>query len=266
MLYHFASLMCVDWDHDLLPYWIEHYSRYQFDTHQILLHSPTASERNFQYCESMLSDAGWRYSRVFGGFNNGELRKTTIDSHRADLHDEDVLVTVDSDEFIDIGTFELRDVFNTWDVIGGHLIDRYDKTLHDASPGPLLNQYSLSEPVEERVVDLYPESEGLVARVRRPKVIGAKVWIPVNHIGSHFVEECDRGFRECPEDFPIYHYSWRETAVERIVSKAYNTVQYAWFVGKMFGMSDEVLRDKLSEKIKEYEESTSPLSAGWVHG
>lgn len=266
---HFASLVGAGIDTDLLPFWINHYSKCGFDSYTVYLHSVKGGDEVLIETATLFGKHGWT-ARLAPQerFRNGGLRQKVLNQHLSTLDPRDSLVTADSDEFHDIHPRIYRDMVEEYHCIGGKLVDRYDTTLHDAGIGePLDLQFPLTEPLDEIFDDrakrrVYPEVICTPwPKTSRHKILAARCFMNVNFIGSHHLE-CAGADREIPESIhgfkaaAVKHYSWRSTVFDRMRPKSYYDARHLWCVGKQFSIPDSRLKRLLADDIVEFEKGS----------
>ena len=263
----FAALFRADYDIDILEHWIHHYLNFDFDGYRVYLHVVPENVSVTRDAMLMLMEHGFEVFTVEGDFNNGELRQTCLNSFRCSLEKDDMLITADSDEFHAIDPQTYKSSLIQYDCIAGTLIDRYDTTLHDAVKNiPLPVQY----PIEGQVFDTMMKKHfGVLTQAQRDnlwppvicnKVMASKAKYSVSLGGSHGVV-CNEFEKPVINDvpFPVHHYTWRKSLIERMCGKTYYTAAHIWYVNDYFNNKDipACLNDKINK-----EESIN-MTKGW---
>jgi len=266
MNYHLASVVCTDWDIDLIPHWIRHHAALGLDSYRVWLNSPGEKWDTFRTAHNLFFDAGWTIGHIVGSYTAAEIRSETLGGYQKTLGANEVLVTVDSDEFLMVEGSRLRDMMECgeYEAVAGVLVDRYDHTLHDARPDvPLADQFPFVGDIQQMILAKHPELIPMMKRTVSDKIVASFARIPIDHSGAHPVGHYGPMGEAavCPDIVDIYHYSWRSTALDRVAAKPYNPIHYTWFLGEMFGMTDEELRARLADHIREAE--AAQTAKGW---
>lgn len=280
----FTSLFGVDLDFDLLPFWIEHYKKYQFDEYEIYLHSGKNDKDRLLDASLMLHSAGFfahavdpvSYRRPDDCIDaSTTLRNIVLDAHvkkcRPIFGDDSYLVVADSDEFQRMPD-TYRSVIGDYDYVFGELIDRYDTTLHNADPDIEL---SVQFPFAGDVHDIIRKEHCRDARwfyLHKTKILAAKLSVPVNYVGSHnLFGELAGNTRadlysvldEMNGEKPILidHYTWRETIIDRMCYRPYYTSEQIYHTARFFGI-DHIDTPSFREKIAH--EDSIQEDKGWI--
>jgi hypothetical protein len=258
----------VDFELDLLPFWLKHYDRYNFDSYTVWLHSGGNNGEKIREAKELFEKYCWtvRYAPRDRPFLNGQLRDTVLKRYAGELPTGDTLVTADSDEFHKIHYRYYRELLEEYEVLAGSLVDCYGDTLTEASPcEPLYSQYPIRGDLHEIMAKraengILPEKLCYPwPKTRKSKILAARCYIPVSFTGSHHVEMFKYG-DGVPSNvsslrgIKVHHYSWRASFFERSRGKSYLDARHLWCIGKYFNMSDETLKEVLKEDIRRYEE------------
>lgn len=258
---YFASLFCVDFDLDLLPHWIKHYIRYDFDDYHIWLHSPENSIHRLRRAREDLSRAGFMVHNVNGDFLDGSLRIKTVGQFDKILDPKrDKLVTADSDEFQKM-PLNYKTIAQEFDYIHGFLIDRYDDTLHSAAQGIDIDVQYLHEGqvIEEVIKDVPQGHKSGWVHVKNDKILCAPAGSGVAFGGSHCFYDGPRDLVKWPASVPVLHYTWRDSIIQRMCGKRYFTAPQIWYVANFFNALDS---KPLQQKIRDFE--VEQIEKGWV--
>lgn len=257
---HFASLFSVDFDMDLISHWICHYIKFDFDSYHITLNTQRRNFEAMDFAEKAFRSAGFTVSRNTGIFNAGELRKNVMNLYRSSLYENDILITADSDEFQELPS-DFKYLAGKYDVTAGMLVDRYDDTLHNAETTiPIESQYPYSGDMEKIIMKEYKLDNSSWVKMNKNKIISSRVKIPVAFGGSHCVyPDYLKIYTVAPEIYNVFHYTWRNSIIERMCGKPYFSAANVWYVKEFFGL-DEVPK-VLDNKIREYEEAQA--LKGW---
>lgn len=265
---HFASLFCVDFDLDLLPFWTEHYLSFRFDDYNVWLNTQRNNTEKLNYAFKYLSERGFNVTIEHGQFVNGSLRAKVMEEYVSTLPKNDYLVTADSDEFQNMDG-DYCSLIRQYDVVNGILVDRYDDTLHPASssitPGrvraSLSDQFPHEGCVEQQII--YDYLNGDASKwpvVRRSKIMAARAGIPVSFGGSHFAFTHRENIRYSPEHYTVYHYTWRNSILERMGGKHYYKAAHLWYVSKFFNIDG--IHPDVQKQIDIEEKEQKEM--GWV--
>lgn len=222
---HFAALVGVEVDADLLPWWAPHYAAMGLDSYTVFLHESIFESKN-RRAEDLLHALGYKVRRVpenalrespdMPGCPDG-VRKILMENFAASLHPKDFLITADGDEIQEWRELPREAVARGVSIMMGRLIDRFDDTLHNAIPGKSLEE---SFPGEHENLTTYFKKIPLTLK----KICMAPANYPLEYSGSHAVK-----LGEFPNQ-PLYissgpirvlHYRWRETAYLRVKDRHY---------------------------------------------
>lgn len=240
---HFIALVGLDYDTDLLPYWVDYYREYGFDEYRVWLHVNGDEEahpdpRRVRYGE-LFRDNGFYVEQAYGEFANGALRMRCLKGYQRTLPDDDFVICADSDEFQILSKDDYFDLMKCgFEVISGELRDRFDFTLHN--PEPLI----FGDPVRMPLHVQYP-LHGNVAQIAkqtvepasccRAKVLAAKASVNVSYIGSHRVSGSKH--REA-KGYIVDHYTCRESYLRRMGGKTYFRPEQILDTASLFGITD----------------------------
>lgn len=264
---HFCSLVCPDYDADLLDHWCRHYMKYGFDSYRIYLHSPFDNYRLLHETKERIATFDFDVKILpHDKFGNGSLRTSVVVERMKELDKNDFMVVADSDEFQDVPD-DYRYIANTCDYLKGAHVDAYDKTLHDACNGiPLFLQYPLRGNVEAEVlktVDI--KSLQRWPRVKKNKILCCRIKYPVALAGSHDLLPIPQGCdipQPYPQNFDVLHYTWRSSIIKRMAGKDYFHAEHIWYFKKFFSGGAEVIDEEM-RGIIDMEENLQKQK-GWV--
>jgi hypothetical protein len=223
---HFAALLGVEVDADLIPWWAPHYAALELDSYTVFLHESLYESRNRQ-AEDMLSVLGFQVRRVpenalrdspnMPGCPDG-VREIILQTFAASLHPADFLVTADGDEIQEWTELPRNAVSRGISVVLGALTDRFDDTLHNAFPDKSLED---SFPGAHPDLNAYFKKTPLTQK----KICMAPADYPVEYSGSHAVKFGYKPPKRLISSGPIRvnHYRWRESAVRRVQGRYYWT-------------------------------------------
>ncbi len=207
---HLVSLVSVDNDADLLPFFLEHYDTLGCDNNVVFLHlgeDPEASD----LCAKSIEAFGWRCSLVpkTASFGGGALRKVLLDNFRKAAKPEDYIICPSADEFQIWTEPPSLAVEGGFDMVVGRLEDRFADTLSGIEEDATLEAcYPNIHPHLTKI--LFPKRPRL-----RDKIVMAKVKIPVDYRKCFNVEGKPEGLR-VDGIVPIHHYKWRDGIFDRL--------------------------------------------------
>jgi hypothetical protein len=233
MKIHFAALLGVDYDMDLMPYWIPYYLDRKLDSYTIVLHREKGD-----IPAGIISDfknAGFRTYCVNGPFNHGSVRRFHLNNIAHNFNPSDMLVTADADEFqsmpdgipvLECEPIEYRIAAKHYDILHGLHEDRYADTLDNCITDPFI-QYPYVENYtgEYNKVIINPFLSATTApALWRTKILAAPAGMTVEYKGSHCVREVnttDRILFGCR----VIHFAWRESAARKLALKSYFSIE-----------------------------------------
>lgn len=222
---HFAALVGVEVDSDLLPWWIPHYRAMNLDSYTVFLHESLDEEKNRQ-AEILLLTLGnfsvrrvpenaLRESPAWPGAPDG-VRRAILGTFAKSLHPQDFLITADGDEIQEWEENPREAVARGVAVVLGQLIDRFDDTLHDALPGKTLLE---SFPAEHPDLHSFFRKVSLVSK----KICMAPASFPVEYSGSHDLTLGEKFPPRCTVSgtLRVLHFHWRKSAASRVRGRSY---------------------------------------------
>lgn len=227
MKIHFASLVGVDYDMDMMPYWIPYYLKAGFDSYTVVLHRehgdiPEGIQSDFR-------NAGFKVRCADGPFTIGCARSAHLNNIANGLDDNDIFVTADADEFHanNNGTpIDYREVLSCYDVLHGIHSDRYADTLEPCRMDPFV-QY----PYEEQYTGEYLKNIDIPflkntepPALWRSKIIAAPAGAVVEFKGSHCMSEIPSNYN-IRFGHKVIHFAWREAAVRKLALKSYYSIE-----------------------------------------
>jgi hypothetical protein len=268
---HFVSVFSVDYDHDLLYPWIEHYLKFSFDTYKIFFHTMRdSSEEGFR--NSFLYLIKKRYGNLVNGefiegtpdFKCGNLRNQYIEKYKATLEQDDYMVTADSDEFQNLGC-SYKEIILNHDCVCGKLVDRWGNTLCRLDDGLSPEQVYTNEGNFYASIGHRFASSDEMCFFGRSKIMAHRVSMPVNFLGSHILNGSTDG--KIPDTYTqssghkVYHYSFRSTFIDRMYNRYYYTSDDVYQVLKAFDMVDSKWVERLRDRERKRQEEMGWLPA-----
>lgn len=240
---HFAALVGVDVDSDLLPWWIPHYREMHLDSYTVFLHESLDEEKNNQaevllvvlggFNVRRVSENALRESPAWPGAPDG-VRRTILGAFAKSLHPQDFLITADGDEIQEWEENPRDTAARGISVVLGQLIDRFDDSLHDAIPGKSLLE---SFPIEDENLHRYFRKVSLVSK----KICMAPASYPVEYSGSHDLTLGEKFPPRCTVSgtLRVLHFHWRKSAASRVRGRSYWSVEEIATMEKFFQIGIE---------------------------
>lgn len=221
---HFAALVGVDVDSDLLPWWIPHYKALGLDSYTVFLHESLDVQKNI-FARRLFLESGFlvhsvpenaiRDSSVMAGCPDG-VRRLVLDAYAKSHHPRDFLITADGDEIQEWEESPHDAVKRGVSVMLGRLVDRYDDTLHDALPNKTLEE---NFPGEHPDLHEHFKKESLMQK----KICMAPASYPVEYSGSHdvIINKSLPSFCRVSGPIRVLHFRWRRSAIARVQGRYY---------------------------------------------
>lgn len=275
MSIYFASLFGVDFDLDLLPFWMKHYEKLNLDDYFVCLHSQERNKQKIFEALNFFKKHEWNFEVMASHrFGNGLLRSKYMQSVCARLDLKDFLITADSDEFqrwdwIE-GSSDPRDLSERFDCIYGTLRDCYTVGLPEANPcEPLSLQYPRHGNIDDILAaratsKVWPEASAYPwPRITRNKILGAYVSMNVDFLGSHLIHSKMKSNTplQIPPEYSGYgpmtvdHYSFRASLFDRMRTKTYFDARHLWVIGRFFCIPEKRLSKIIEKDIQLFEKS-----------
>jgi len=228
---HFACLFGVDYELDLMPYWIDHWLSHHLDYYKVFLHREAgnidpAIVREFKY-------AGFDVTEVDGPHSNGLLRAAAISNYASNMESSDFLVAADADEFHMI---DYRKVLDEYDVVTGFMVDRYGDRLEKCTDNPFV-QYYHEEPFTQDILKNFTPpflQNTQWPCTMRTKVLACRAGEESTYAGSHVMKLVSSNSRIL-DNQKVYHFAWRESAARKTAVKSYFSEEnlFEIFAGKV---------------------------------
>jgi len=214
---HFSCLFGVDYELDLMPYWVDHWKSHKLDVYHIYLH------REKGVIDPAIVDffhsAGFETECVDGPHTDGILRRETVGRYAKNIDPEDFLVTADADEF---HLIDYHDVLSKYDIVTGYMCDRYAPALQACNRDPF-EQYFLEEeftcsPIKNFTPPYMRMTEW--PYTRRQKILACRAGDTTTYKGSHVMDDIPWQAKIlCNQK--VHHFAWRESARRKIAVKSY---------------------------------------------
>lgn len=211
---HFVALVSVDYDIDLLPFFIPHYDALDLDNYCLFLHEGKKTDDNL-WAEKAAKTAGWksRFIPREASFNNGELKRVLLNKFRKAAKPADYVLCADGDEFQLWEDAPQEAVADNMDMVLGRRVDRFNDTLVPIEVDlPLEASYPLEHADLSRII--FPKHAP-----KRDKIVMAKAGLEVDY------RKCDRLVGKAPPNLrvtgevPIQHFKWRDGIFNRLQSR-----------------------------------------------
>ena len=256
---HFACLFGVDYELDLMPYWIEHWVSHRLDRYKVFLH------RESGVIDPAIIDtfkrAGFDVECLSGPHSNGLLRGCALSNYAANMDANDFLVTADADEY---HLINYHDILSTgvsqyapakYDIVTGFMVDRYGDSLQACNKDPF-DQYCYEEPFTKEILKNFtpPYLRNTAwPFTMRTKILACKAGMESTYAGSHTMKAVPSGARILT-DRKVYHFAWRESASKKAAVKTYYSEDnlFELFAGKIPEKNIRHFKElKTSEKCQE---------------
>lgn len=242
MKIHFLAFIGVEYDMDLMPFWIPFYVDRKFDTYKVFLHREEG-----QIDPEIINhfrQAGFSVKTCNGPYGHGLLQKLVFDNYVKTLPPEDFVVVADADEFQSSPNIaaqpsllenvftgphspipvDYRGLLKFYDIITGFMVDRYSDKLENCCMNPF-SQYPYEEPFTREILKaFYPPYLHLSEwpHTRRTKILAARAGSSVAYEGSHCMIEAPEK-ANIAVNFRVYHFAWRKASKQKIIKKCYYT-------------------------------------------
>lgn len=216
---HFAALFGVDYEQDILPYWLVHWIDKRFDSYTVYLHRETGSIE--ERLVKLFQRNGWTVHLLDGSHRDGGLRGEVLSRFAASLPPDDFLITADADEF---HLVDYDKVLGEYDIVRGFMSDYYGYVLEACHRDPF-DQYMFQEEFTgEYLKNFSPpfmrKSEW--KHTKRTKILAARAGYNVAYAGSHCMLEVPINAKIL-ENQLVHHFAWRESAKSKLAVKSYYT-------------------------------------------
>lgn len=229
---HFVSLVSVEHDIDLLPYFFPHYDGIHADNYCIFLHEGPDTDANL-WAEGAAKSAGWKSRFVPRGasYGNGELKRALLEKFRRSCPGTDYIICADGDEFQSWETALPQEAVEKGvDMVLGKRIDRFHEKLL-----PINHDLELEEnfPLEHENLSkvLFPKRPRA-----RDKIVMARAQVPVDYKHCTNLSVRDPGRLSVADGVPILHYKWRRGILNRLAERPDYTPQELQAIKHFFEM------------------------------
>lgn len=218
---HFVSVIGVDYDLDLAPYWIRHYQTRGFDTMTVFLHREAGEiDKSVQ---DMYRNAGFTVFCIDGPYSGGIVGAFHLRNFIKNLPESDFVTVADADEFqvmSDGSPIPYKALCEEYDVLHGLFEERYADSLSVCMEDPF-TQYQHVEPYTGDY--LKPFCPPYLKHIQWPhvyrcKIIAARAGEAYRFYGMHSVNELQHDSRIL-FGLKVIHFNWREGAALKIAKK-----------------------------------------------
>lgn len=208
---HFVALVSIDFDIDLLPYFIPHYTALGCDNYCLFIHEGKSND-NSLWAEKSAKEFGWktRFVPREASHQNGELKKALVNKFRQAVKPHDYIITADADEFQKWET-DPREAMEAGDhVVVGKRIDRFNEKLLGIDHAEDLE---VTFPLEsENLSDfIFPKKKRA-----REKIVMARADMPVDYRKCAALRAQSGFTPQVGGTVPILHYKWRNNLLRRL--------------------------------------------------
>ena len=236
---HFTAFFGVEFDLDIMPFWVEHYKKALFDSYHVFLHKESGEIGS--NIKNLFRHHGFSFETVDGPYGHGILQKLIFGQYADRLPRDDFLVIADADEFqsspgnpplkagddLYIGPpaaeqVPYRELLRHVDIVSGFMVDRFTHRLETCYIDPF-RQYPYEEfPANEILNNFTPPGfrRAEWPYTRRTKILAARAGYEVAREGNHCMMQVPKD-AQIAEGYKVYHFAWRESAKRKLVKKAY---------------------------------------------
>jgi len=228
---HFTGLVGVQYDWDLIPFWIDHYSRFNFDSYTVFLQSdePLCREWKSRRVE-VFRRRGWQASFADMPSYYSGAKADLIFKFVQTLRPSDHVVVADTDEFQDMPPSTYYETICAHDMVVGRLQDCYGERLtaarHDM---PLEMQYGVQGENLDECLNHCRELP-----LNRTKIMASRCSLNVAYSGSHVLIGAKP--RRVHEGNTVLHYAFRACLPWKMARRRYNTPETIRAVCRRFGL------------------------------
>lgn len=207
---HFVCLVSVDFDVDMLPYFLPHYTALELDNYCIFLHEGKDTDANL-WAEKSARDLGWkaRFVPREASYGNGELKKQLLNKFQRACQPSDYIVTSDGDEIQNWDVPPQEFAAKKYDIVIGRRLDRFneillpiDHTLELEANFPLVH-----DNLSKVLFDKRPRA--------RDKIVMSKASCPVDFRKSMGLTR-ELSNLKVGSEIPVCHYKWRDNIFKRL--------------------------------------------------
>jgi hypothetical protein len=254
---HFAAFFGVEFDLDILPFWLEHYKKCYFDSYHVILHRESGEIGS--NIKMQFKNQGFSIALADGPYGAGILQKLHLGPYADTLPPDDFLVIADADEFqseagpdpLKVGDnlfvgppapamIPYHELLKHVDIVTGFMVDRYAHRLETCYMNPF-RQYPYEEPDANDILKAFSPPQYRSTEwpmTRRTKVLVARAGYHVAYEGSHCMTQVSAN-AQIAEGYKVYHFAWRDSAKNKLVKKAYYSKENC----------SELFNDDISDEI-----------------
>lgn len=226
---HFVALVSVDFDADMLPYFIPHYSDLECDNYCLFLHEGKDVDATL-WAQKAALEAGWKCRIVprEASFGNGELKRALLEKFQRAAKPNDYIMCADGDEFQVWKKSPREYMQEGFDMLLGQRIDRFNVLLF-----PVDHALELEENFPEANANLskliYPRHPRA-----RDKIVMSKALVPVDYKKCFGLSVKAPSNLKASGDIPILHYKWRSNIFDRLRQRPDYTPEEVAAIKKFF--------------------------------
>jgi hypothetical protein len=212
---HFVALVSVEYDVDLLPYFLPHYDEMDLDNYCLFLHEGPSTDDNL-WAEKAAKEFGWkcRFIPREATFGTGELKRVLLNKFQKAAKPSDYILCADGDEIQEWENSPQEVAEKNYDMALGRRFDRFAETL-----GRIDHTHTLEENFPLEMDNL---SKILFPRRQRPrdKIVMAKCSVPVDYKKCASLTVRETRAPRVTGDVKILHYKWRDGVLGRLSQRA----------------------------------------------
>lgn len=223
MRHHFVSVIGVDYDLDLAPYWIKHYVEREFDTYTVFLHREQGDVP--EHAVNMYKAAGFIVHCIGGAYTGGIVGAFHLETFIRNLPKEDFVTVADADEFqcmADGSPIPYKALCGEYDIMHGLFEERYSGSLSVCVKNPY-EQYNHVEPYTGMFFRSFcpPYLDHIEwPCVYRCKIVAARAGEPYRFHGMHAIATIKPDARIL-YGLKVVHFAWREGAARKLSKKSW---------------------------------------------
>lgn len=220
-MHHFISVIGVDYDLDLAPYWIKHYAPCDFDTRTVFLHRETGGVP--QSTVNLYVKNGFTVHCIDGPYSGGIVGAAYMENFIRNLPGTDFVTVADADEFQtmrDGSLIPYKVLCRDYDILHGLFEERYADTLSVCEDDPFI-QYPHVEPYTGDYLKAFcpPYLDHIEwPWVYRCKIIAARANEQYRFYGMHTIENIKQRTK-IMFGLKVIHFAWREGAKRKLAKK-----------------------------------------------
>lgn len=223
MKHHFVSVIGVEYDLDLAPFWIKYYKERAFDTYTVFLHREKGQIP--QIVQDMYLKEGFTVRCINGPYNGGIAGAFHMEIFIRALPPEDFVTVADADEFQadeNGAPIEYKKLCGEYDVLHGLFEERYGDRLDKCDKDPFV-QYPHREPFTGHYFKKFcpPYLDHIDwPCVYRCKIIASRASEAYRFYGMHSLSNVSSNSKIL-FGLKVVHFAWREGAAQKAMKKSW---------------------------------------------